>query len=241
MNSSSFRAAGAAALPGSGICRDDCDGTEANGKDARGSTTRAVAREEASRSRRAAAPADCDAGSPDCRAPSASALASHTRGGEWGAIIVSLTRGDTLFSQNADGMMQPASTMKMYTSAVALDRFGPDFTFHTPVLRDGTDRHRRNARRESLSARRRRSVAQPALLARRRADGRAGQTDRGHRHQARARRHHRRRHRVRRQARSRRLEDELPRRGIRGARVGAVAERESGVGRGPARRAARRS
>ncbi|HSQ31874.1 MAG TPA: D-alanyl-D-alanine carboxypeptidase/D-alanyl-D-alanine-endopeptidase, partial [Gemmatimonadaceae bacterium] len=65
------------------------------------------------------------------------ALASHTRNGGWGAIIVSLTRGDTLFAQNADAMMQPASTMKMYTSAVALDRFGPDFTFHTPVLRDG--------------------------------------------------------------------------------------------------------
>src|SRR6185436_12209054 len=64
-------------------------------------------------------------------------LASHTRSGEWGAMIVSLTRGDTLYGQNADGMMQPASTMKMYTSAVALDRFGPDFTFRTPVLRDG--------------------------------------------------------------------------------------------------------
>jgi D-alanyl-D-alanine carboxypeptidase/D-alanyl-D-alanine-endopeptidase (penicillin-binding protein 4) len=66
-----------------------------------------------------------------------SMLASHTRSGTWGAIIVSLTRGDTLFAQNADAMMQPASTMKMYTSAVALDRFGPDFTFRTPVLRDG--------------------------------------------------------------------------------------------------------
>src|SRR4051812_12123700 len=65
------------------------------------------------------------------------ALASHTRNGGWGAIIVSLTRGDTLFAQNADAMMQPASTMKMYTSAVALDKFGPDFTFRTPVLRDG--------------------------------------------------------------------------------------------------------
>jgi len=66
------------------------------------------------------------------------ALAGHTRSGEWGAIIVSLTRGDTLFEQNPDAMMQPASTMKMYTSAVALDRFGPDFTFHTPALHDGT-------------------------------------------------------------------------------------------------------
>jgi len=65
------------------------------------------------------------------------ALASHTRSGSWGAIIVSLTRGDTLYEQNPDAMMQPASTMKMYTSAVALDRFGPDFTFRTPALRDG--------------------------------------------------------------------------------------------------------
>ena len=34
-------------------------------------------------------------------------------------------------------MMMPASTMKMYTSVVALDQFGPDYTFRTPVLRDG--------------------------------------------------------------------------------------------------------
>jgi len=66
----------------------------------------------------------------------ADALGRHTRGGTWGAIIVSLSRGDTLFSQNADAMLQPASTLKMYTSAVALDRFGPDFRFKTPVLRD---------------------------------------------------------------------------------------------------------
>ncbi|HEY4129757.1 MAG TPA: D-alanyl-D-alanine carboxypeptidase/D-alanyl-D-alanine-endopeptidase, partial [Gemmatimonadaceae bacterium] len=66
-----------------------------------------------------------------------SALSTRTHGGEWGAIIVSLTRGDTLFARNADAMMQPASTMKMYTSAVALDRFGPDYTFRTPALRDG--------------------------------------------------------------------------------------------------------
>jgi D-alanyl-D-alanine carboxypeptidase/D-alanyl-D-alanine-endopeptidase (penicillin-binding protein 4) len=53
-------------------------------------------------------------------------------------MIVSLTRGDTLFSMNPDAMMQPASTMKMYTSALALERFGPDYTFRTPVLKDGT-------------------------------------------------------------------------------------------------------
>ncbi len=64
------------------------------------------------------------------------ALNRHTHGGTWGAIIVSLTKGDTLFAQNADAMLQPASTLKMYTSAVALDRFGPDFRFKTTVLRD---------------------------------------------------------------------------------------------------------
>ena len=34
-------------------------------------------------------------------------------------------------------MMQPASTMKMYTSVLALDRFGPDHVFKTAALRDG--------------------------------------------------------------------------------------------------------
>ena len=65
------------------------------------------------------------------------ALSSHTRSGQWGAIVVSLTRGDTLFAQSADAMMQPASTMKMYTAAAALDHFGPDYSFKTPALRDG--------------------------------------------------------------------------------------------------------
>ena len=65
-------------------------------------------------------------GVPALSAAVGAALASHTRGGEWGAMVVSLTRGATLFSQNPDDMMQPASTMKMYTSAGALDRFGPD-------------------------------------------------------------------------------------------------------------------
>jgi D-alanyl-D-alanine carboxypeptidase/D-alanyl-D-alanine-endopeptidase (penicillin-binding protein 4) len=76
-------------------------------------------------------------GAPALSAAVGAALSSHTRSGEWGAMIVSLTRGDTLFSQNPDDMMQPASTMKMYTSAVALDHFGPDYTFRTPALRDG--------------------------------------------------------------------------------------------------------
>lgn len=64
-------------------------------------------------------------------------LASRTRGGKWGALVVSLTRGDTLFSESPDALMQPASTMKLMTTALALDRFGPDHRFTTDVLRDG--------------------------------------------------------------------------------------------------------
>ena len=65
-------------------------------------------------------------------------LSTRVRGGRFGVMIVSLTRGDTLFAQNAGEMMQPASTMKLFSTAVALDRFGPEHTFSTDVLRDGS-------------------------------------------------------------------------------------------------------
>ena len=67
----------------------------------------------------------------------ASLLNGKTKTGTWGAMVVSISRGDTLFAQNADGHMVPASTMKLFTSAIALDRLGPDHTFSTDVLRDG--------------------------------------------------------------------------------------------------------
>jgi D-alanyl-D-alanine carboxypeptidase/D-alanyl-D-alanine-endopeptidase (penicillin-binding protein 4) len=67
-------------------------------------------------------------------------LAGRTRSGEWGVMVVSLTRGDTLFALNPDAMLQPASTMKMYTAAIALDRLGPNHTFTTTIVRDGSVR-----------------------------------------------------------------------------------------------------
>ena len=81
-------------------------------------------------------------GSPDIAGAAgahlSNALTSHTKRGRWGAIVVSLNHGDTLFSSNPDTQMSPASTMKVFTSCVALDRFGPDYVFRTPVLREGT-------------------------------------------------------------------------------------------------------
>ena len=64
-------------------------------------------------------------------------LGDGIRSGQWGAIVVSLTRGDTLLSHNADELLTPASTMKLFTTALALERFGPDYSFSTDVLRDG--------------------------------------------------------------------------------------------------------
>lgn len=66
-----------------------------------------------------------------------SGLTARTRSGVWGAMVVSLTRGDTLYAENAGEEMQPASTMKLFTSAIALERFGPNYQFSTDVLRDG--------------------------------------------------------------------------------------------------------
>jgi D-alanyl-D-alanine carboxypeptidase/D-alanyl-D-alanine-endopeptidase (penicillin-binding protein 4) len=66
------------------------------------------------------------------------ALQRTSKSGTWGVIVVSLTTGDTLFGHNPDRQLLPASTMKLFTSALALDRFGPGGRFETQVLRTGT-------------------------------------------------------------------------------------------------------
>ena len=65
-------------------------------------------------------------------------LTARTRSGKWGSMVVSLTRGDTLFAHNAGEEMVPASTMKLLTSALAFEQFGPTYQFSTDALRDGT-------------------------------------------------------------------------------------------------------
>lgn len=63
-------------------------------------------------------------------------LRNHTRDGQWGVLVLSVTRGDTLYSEQPDLLLKPASTMKLMTTAVALEKFGPDHTFETRVLTD---------------------------------------------------------------------------------------------------------
>jgi D-alanyl-D-alanine carboxypeptidase/D-alanyl-D-alanine-endopeptidase (penicillin-binding protein 4) len=67
----------------------------------------------------------------------ASMLGAKTRNGQWGALVVSLTTGDTLFSVSPDTPLVPASTMKTFTAALALETLGPEHAFATDVLRDG--------------------------------------------------------------------------------------------------------
>jgi D-alanyl-D-alanine carboxypeptidase/D-alanyl-D-alanine-endopeptidase (penicillin-binding protein 4) len=64
-------------------------------------------------------------------------ILSRREDGRWGAMVVSLTRGDTLFARDPDVPVLPASTMKMFTSVLALDRLGPDWRFRTEALRAG--------------------------------------------------------------------------------------------------------
>lgn len=75
---------------------------------------------------------------PTIAARLANLLNARIRNGTWGAMVVSLTNGDTLFSRNAGAALNPASTLKLYTTALAFERLGPEHRFSTDVLRDGT-------------------------------------------------------------------------------------------------------
>jgi D-alanyl-D-alanine carboxypeptidase/D-alanyl-D-alanine-endopeptidase (penicillin-binding protein 4) len=52
----------------------------------------------------------------------------------WGIEVVDLETGKALYRWNADRFFVPASNTKLFTTAMALTRLGPDFTFQTRVL-----------------------------------------------------------------------------------------------------------
>jgi D-alanyl-D-alanine carboxypeptidase/D-alanyl-D-alanine-endopeptidase (penicillin-binding protein 4) len=52
-------------------------------------------------------------------------------------MVISLTTGDTLFERNAGLELNPASTLKLYTTALAFEQLGPDHRFMTEVYRQG--------------------------------------------------------------------------------------------------------
>ena len=55
-----------------------------------------------------------------------------------GLLVVDCADGSTWFSQLEDRPMKPASTLKLFTSSAALERFGPNFRYETRLLlKDG--------------------------------------------------------------------------------------------------------
>ncbi len=52
----------------------------------------------------------------------------------WGMQVVDLATGKTIYELNADHFFIPASNTKLFTTALALSRLGPGYTFQTRVL-----------------------------------------------------------------------------------------------------------
>jgi len=59
------------------------------------------------------------------------------RRAKWSVLVVSLDRGDTLFSRDPHRPLAPASNMKIVTAAAALHVLGPKFQYQTFVFADG--------------------------------------------------------------------------------------------------------
>lgn len=53
--------------------------------------------------------------------------------GHWGAAIQSLETGEFLYLQNENKSFLPASNMKLFTTATAISKLGPDYVFETGV------------------------------------------------------------------------------------------------------------
>lgn len=60
------------------------------------------------------------------------------RDGRWGLLVVDQRTGAVVFERNADEMFCPASVTKLFSTAAALNEFGPDYRFKTQVVRSGS-------------------------------------------------------------------------------------------------------
>jgi len=65
-------------------------------------------------------------------------LAENPAGGFAGIHVVDAATGQTVYQKNQDRLFLPASNLKILTSAVALERLGPDYRFTTRVVREAS-------------------------------------------------------------------------------------------------------
>jgi len=63
--------------------------------------------------------------------------APEYRQAHWGILAVDLADGRTVYELNSEWMFAPASVTKLYSVAAALDAFGADSRFETPLVRRG--------------------------------------------------------------------------------------------------------
>lgn len=56
------------------------------------------------------------------------------RRGLWGIHVVNLTTGETVFGYQQDRFFVPASTAKLFSTALALERLGPGYRFTTSIV-----------------------------------------------------------------------------------------------------------
>ncbi len=61
---------------------------------------------------------------------------NDARRGFWGIEVVELPSGKLLYERDADHLYIPASNMKMFTTAAALEKLGPGYVFRTTVESD---------------------------------------------------------------------------------------------------------
>ncbi len=59
--------------------------------------------------------------------------ASEFARARWGVFVISLRDGRVLYARNSDQPITPASNMKVYTTAIALDLLGADYRWRTSV------------------------------------------------------------------------------------------------------------
>ncbi len=55
----------------------------------------------------------------------------------WGVMIQSLKNGEILYARNAHKNFIPASNMKLFTTAAALNKLGPEYRYHTQFYING--------------------------------------------------------------------------------------------------------